>query len=161
VVRYGRTMELSRTGRFVFVAQWPAALVFPAFLIVGRGLVGAELGWLAIIGILYGIVLIALMLVPPVLAVIDRRVREARRTRLAYDILTFVLWAAFLVAGVTAPDSSDAGHLRSAVTVWTGGAIDYDTAESIFAGALLAILLAWGAVVAVAIAGIVRGARGR
>jgi hypothetical protein len=154
-------MDLSPSGRFVFIAQWPAALVFPAFLIIGRGLVGAELGWLAVIGILYGIFVIAIMLVPPVLAVIDRRVREAKRTRLVYDILTFVLWAGFLVAGVTAPDSSDAGHLRSAVTVWTNGAVDYDTAESIFAGALLAILLAWVALVAVAIAGIVRGARDR
>jgi hypothetical protein len=154
-------MRLSPSGRFVFIAQWPAALVLPLFLIVGRGLVGAELGWLAVLGILYGLVLVAGMLVPPVLAVIDGTVRAARRTRTAYDVLTFTVWGAFVVAGLTAPDSDDAGHLRSALTVWTGGAVGYDASEAVFAVAFVVLVLGWIALLGVSIAGIVRGSRGR
>lgn len=145
----------------MFIAQWPAALVFPLFLVVGRGFVGAELGWLAIVGLLYAVFLVGALLIPPILSVIDGTVRTAGRTRLAYDVLSYVLWAGFLVGGVTAPDSSDAGHLRSAVTVWTNGAVSYEASEAVFAGAFVVIVIAWVALLGVSIAGIVRAARGR
>jgi predicted RND superfamily exporter protein len=152
-------MQLARSGRFVFVAQWVAALLLPVFFFIGRGFLGAELGWMAIIGIVYGAVVIALMFVPPILTLFDREGRRRGRTRSAYDIATFVLWAAFVVAAISVPDSSDSGHLDSALTVWTGGAVDYEASTDVFTGAAIVAGLAYLAVLALAIAGIVRGRR--
>ena len=152
-------MQLARSGRFVFVAQWVAALLLPVFFFIGRGFLGAELGWMAIIGIVYGAAVIALMLVPPILTLFDREGRRLRRTRRAYDIATFVLWAAFVVAGLSVPDSNDSGHLDSAVTTWTGGGIDYEASTSIFTAAAVVAGLAYLAILGLAIAGIVRGRR--
>ena len=152
-------MQLARSGRFVFVAQWVAALLLPAFFFIGRGILGAELGWMAIIGIVYGAVVIALMLVPPILTLFDREGRRLRRTRTAYDITTFVLWAAFVVAAVSVPDSNDSGHLDSALTTWSGGAVDYESSSSVFTGAAIVAGLAYLTILALAIAGIVRGRR--
>lgn len=152
-------MQLARSGRFVFVAQWVAAVLLPVFLFIGRGFLGAELGWMAIIGIVYGAAVIALMLVPPILTLFDREGRRLRRTRGAYDIATFVLWAAFVVAAISVPDSNDSGHLDSAATTWTGGAIDYEASTSIFTAAAVVAGLAYLAILGLAIAGIVRGRR--
>ena len=92
-------MQLARSGRFVFVAQWVAAVLLPVFFFIGRGFLGAELGWMAIIGIVYGAAVIALMLVPPILTLFDREGRRLRRTSRAYDIATFGLAIAGIVRG--------------------------------------------------------------
>jgi hypothetical protein len=49
--RYRRLMNIEGTGRFVFYAQWPVAVFLPVFFFVGRGNVGAEVGWLGFFGI--------------------------------------------------------------------------------------------------------------
>ena len=46
-----RGMRAEGGGRATFVAQWVLAVLLPAFVVVGRGLVGAELGWMAVIGL--------------------------------------------------------------------------------------------------------------
>jgi hypothetical protein len=148
-------MRIARSGRFVVVAQWVAAVVLPVFFFLGRGLVGAELGWMGIIGIVYGIFVVALLVVPPLLTVFDRESRRARATRLAYDVSSFVLWGAFLLAALTVPDSGDSGHLDSAFATWFG--ISYEASQAVFAVAATVIGLAYLAAFVLAIAGIVRG----
>lgn len=47
-------MQIVESGRWVRIAQWVLAVLLPVFVVVGRGLVGAELGWMAVVGIVYG-----------------------------------------------------------------------------------------------------------
>jgi predicted RND superfamily exporter protein len=152
-------MRIARSGRFVFIAQWVAAVLLPVFFFLGRGLVGAELGWMAIVGIVYGLVVVAILLVPPIMTLFDRTVRREKETRFGYDISSFVLWAALLLAALTVPDSDDSGHLDSAVTTWTGGGISYETSEAVFAVAATLIGLAYLATVVFGIIGIARWRR--
>ncbi|SFR86434.1 hypothetical protein SAMN04487846_0071 [Microbacterium sp. cf046] len=152
-------MHIARSGRFVFVAQWVAAALLPVFFFLGRGLVGAQLGWMGIIGFVYGLFVVAILLVPPIMTLFDRTVRRGKATRFAYDIASFVLWAAFLLASLTVPDSGDSGHLDSALTTWTGGGITYETSQAIFTVAAIAIGLAYLATVVLAIIGIARWRR--
>ena len=44
-------MQITVRHRWVNVWQWILAVVLPAFVIVGRALLGAELGWMAVVGI--------------------------------------------------------------------------------------------------------------
>ena len=152
-------MRIARSGRFVFIAQWVAAVLLPVFFFLGRGLVGAELGWMAIVGIVYGLLVVAVLLLPPIMTLFDRTVRREKRTRLAYDISTFVLWGAFILAGLSVPDSGDSGHLDSALTRWTGGAITYEASSTVFTVAAFVLGLAYLATVVVAIIGIARWRR--
>jgi hypothetical protein len=152
-------MQIARTGRFVFVAQWVAAVLLPLFFFFGRGFVGAELGWMAIVGIVYGILAVIVLILPPVMTLFDRTVRRGRATRLAYDVGSFVLWGSLLAAALTVPDSGDSGHLNSALTIWTGGAVTYEASQAIFAVASVVTGLAYLAVLIAAIIGIVRWRR--
>ena len=150
-------MRIARSGRFVFVAQWVAAVLLPVVFFLGRGLVGAELGWMAVLGVVYGILAVVVMLLPPVMTLFDRTVRRGRATRFGYDIASFVLWAAFIVAALTVPDSGDSGHLDSALTTWTG--VSYETSQAIFTVAAAVIGLAYLATVVLGIIGITRWRR--
>jgi len=152
-------MRIARSGRFVFVAQWVAAVLLPLFFFLGRGLVGAQIGWMGIVGIVYGLVVVAILLVPPIMTLFDRTVRRQKETRFFYDLSTFVLWGAFLVASLTVPDSGDSGHLDSALTTWSGGALSYETSGAIFTVAAMTIGLAYLATVVFAIIGIARWRR--
>lgn len=152
-------MRIARSGRFVFVAQWVMVVLLPVFLFIGRGFVGAELGWLAVLGIVYGILVILLLLVPPIMTLFDRTVRRGKKTRLGYDVSSFIMWAGFLIASLTVPDSGDSGHLDSALTTWTGGAITYEASEAIFTAAAAVIGLAYLATVVFAVIGIARWRR--
>jgi hypothetical protein len=152
-------MHIARSGRFVFVAQWVAAVLLPLFFFLGRGLVGAQIGWMGIIGIVYGLLVVAILMVPPVMTLFDRTVRREKTTRFGYDLSSFVLWGAFLLAALTVPDSGDSGHLDSAVTTWSGGAISYETSEAVFTVAAVLIGLAYLATVVFAVLGIARWRR--
>jgi len=151
-------MQLAPNGRFVRIAQWVLAVVLPAFVYLGRALVGAELGWMAVIGIaVYGLPTILIMLVPPLVTLFDSEARAARSVRRAYAGATWVLWGALVVAGLTIPDSGDSGHLTSALSRWTG--LSYETSEIIFYVAFAVSVLAWSAAVAAAGAGVVTSRR--
>lgn len=152
-------MRIARSGRFVFIAQWVAAVLLPLFFFLGRGLVGAQIGWMGIVGIVYGLGVVAILLVPPIMTLFDRTVRRQKETRFGYDLSTFALWGGFLVASLTVPDSGDSGHLDSAVTTWSGGAISYETSGAIFTVAAVVIGLAYLATVVFAIIGIARWRR--
>ncbi|GAA3200032.1 hypothetical protein [Microbacterium terregens] len=152
-------MQIARSGRFVFVAQWVAALLLPLFFFLGRGLVGAEVGWMGFVGMVYGLLVVVVLLLPPVLTLFDPTVRRAKATRLAYDIASVVLWAALIVGALTVPDAGDSGRLDSGLTAWTGGAVTYDASAVIFTAAAFITGIAYLAAVVLGIAGIVRWRR--
>lgn len=145
-------------GRFTFVAQWVLAVLLPAFVYLGRGLVGAELGWMAVIGIaVYGLPTMLLLLAPPLITLLDRERRPARTVGRSYAVATWVLWGAMLLAGLTIPDSASSGHLPSALSRWTG--LSYEFSEGIFYLAFAITVLAWLAALVTAIRDAVRSRR--
>jgi len=151
-------MELATRGRLVFIAQWVLAVLLPAFVFVGRALVGAELGWMAVIGIaVYGLPTILILLVPPLITLFDTEARTARSVRRAYAWASAVLWGALLVAGLTIPDSGDSGHLASALSRWTG--LSYETSEVVFYAALSFSVIAWAVAVGAAVRGVMTSRR--
>lgn len=154
-------MQLATTGRFVFIAQWVAAFVLPAFFFVGRAFVGAEAGWLVVLGVVYGLFLILFLLLPPLLTVFDRDVRAAKRTRRGYDVASFVLWGAIVLAALTVPDAGDGPPLDSAVTTWTAGAISQEASGVIFSVVGVVWIIAYLATIVLAIGGIVVSRRKR
>lgn len=155
--RYGRSMHIEGTGRFVYYAQWPVAVFLPVFFFIGRGFVGAEIGWLGFFGIVYGLIVMAVLLVPPVLTVFDREVRRARATRVAYDIASAVLWLGIVLGGLTVPDAGDSGQLDTALMTWFG--ISAPTSAAIFAISVGLTGLSYLATFAIAIMGIARARR--
>lgn len=150
-------MHIEGSGRFVFYAQWPVALFLPVFFFIGRGFVGAGIGWLGFLGIAYGLIVVALLLVPPVLTLFDREVRRARATRVAYDIASAVLWLGFVLGGLTVPDAGDSGQLDTALMTWFG--MTAETSAALFAVSAGLIVLAYLAALTFAIMGITRSRR--
>ena len=84
----------------------------------------ASCGWLSVVGIFLGLIMIAALLIPPVITRFDREVREQRSTRVAYGVASWALWIALLVGALSVPDEADGGALDTALTTWTDGAID-------------------------------------
>ncbi|MDY0908263.1 hypothetical protein [Microbacterium sp. CFBP9034] len=150
-------MHIEGTGRIVFYAQWAMALLLPVFFFLGRGAVGAELGWMAIVGIVYGAVVVGLLLIPPVLTLFDTEVRRARATRVRYDLASAVLWLGFVLGGLTVPDSGDSGHLNSALMSWWN--ITEETSQALFVISAVLVGLAYLAMLVLAVWGIVIGRR--
>ncbi|MGN8552893.1 UNVERIFIED_CONTAM: hypothetical protein OHV15_09935 [Microbacterium sp. SLM126] len=150
-------MHIEGTGRFVFYAQWPVAVLLPVFFFVGRGNVGAGVGWLGFFGLVYGVIVIAVLLVPPALTLFDREVRRERATRLWYDIASAVLWLGFLIGGMTVPDAGDSGSLDTVFMAWFG--ISAETSAALFALAAGVIGLSYVAAFVTAIMGIARSRR--
>ena len=155
MTRYCLTMQLSRTGRFVYVAQTWAAVLFPFFLFSGRALVGGPFGWGGLFGLALMWFFVVPLLVGPIMTRFDREVRAKKTTRFAYDIATFALWAGFIVAGLAISDASDAGPLASALTSWTRGGVSSGASQAILQGSLAFTALAYLATLALATAGIV------
>lgn len=150
-------MQLS-ASRWIAIAHWVLAVLLPTFVYLGRGLVGAELGWMAVIGIaVYGLPTILIMLIPPLVTLFDREARAGRTVRQAYAVATCVLWGAMLLAGLTIPDADDAGHIPSALSRWTG--LPYEVSETIFYIAFGIAILAWLGALVTALAGAVRSRR--
>lgn len=150
-------MHIEGTGRFVFYAQWPVAVFLPVFFFIGRGSVGAEVGWLGFFGLVYGLIVIAVLLVPPALTLFDREVRRERATRLWYDIASAVLWLGFLLGSMTVPDAGDSGSLDTVFMAWFG--ISPETSAAIFALAAGMIGLSYVAAFVTAIMGIAHSRR--
>ena len=101
-----------------------------------------------------------MLLVPPLLTLFDGEVRKARATRPGYDVASGAAVAGALLFGaLTVPDSGDSGHLDSALTTWSGGAISYETSAAIFYGAAVVMGLAYLAAFVTATMGIVRARR--
>lgn len=150
-------MQFAASGRIVVIAQWLLAVLLPVFVFIGRGFVGAELGWMAVIGIVYGWIIIVLLLVPPVITLFDTEARRNGTVRELYAVFTAIVWFGLLLAGITIPDAGDSGHLPTALTAWTGASEGVSTA--VFnAGAGIAVL-GWIAAIVAAVMGVVRSRR--
>lgn len=152
-------MKIDRWGHFVFYAQWLLAVLLPLFVFFGRGFVGSEVGWLAVIFLLYGIFIVLILLVPPVLTMFDREVRVAKATRSAYSLATRILWLAMLIAAISLVDFGDNGAFNSALMTWTSGGIGERASVLIFTIAEIVAGIAYVAALVLAIVGISRGAR--
>ncbi|MDF2574921.1 MAG: hypothetical protein K0S05_1833 [Agromyces sp.] len=148
-------MRIARSGRFVYVAHWPAAVVLPLFFVVGRGLVGSELGFMVVIGMVFAPLAIVVLLVPPVLTQFDRESRRAYATRLGYDVASFVLWGACVLAALSVEDSFGFAGARSALSVWLG--ISSADSEAVFGAAVVVMGASYVAAVLLAIRGVARG----
>ena len=148
-------MHIEGTGRFVFYAQWPVAVFLPVLFFIGRGNLGAEVGWLGFFGIVYGLIVIALLLVPPAITLFDPEVRRSRSTRLHYDIASAVLWLGIVLGALTVPDAGDSGPLDTVLMSWFG--ITAQTSAALFAIAAGLIGLAYLAQLVLAVRGVVRG----
>lgn len=150
-------MRISRSGRFVFVAQWFLALVLWIWVVLGRGLLGVEMGWMALAGVVYSVVVVPALYIPPVLSLFDREVRAGATARSGYAVSSIVMWIALFVLGFVLPDAGDGGALPSFVSQAFGVSEEISAALcAVCAGAFLVGLL--GAV-AWAVAGIVRSSR--
>ncbi|MBK8445988.1 MAG: hypothetical protein IPL41_04630 [Micropruina sp.] len=151
-------MHISGSGRFVFIAQGFLAVLLPIWFFIGRGLVGAQLGWLMVVGIIvYGIVVIILLLVPPLISLADADVRAQKAERAWYSTSSCVLWGAILLAALVVPDAADSPPpLDTALTTWTGGAIDHAASRAIFTVLAVVIALGYLATLVLAVAGVVR-----
>lgn len=154
---YGRRMQFASSGRIVVVAQWVLAVLMPVFLFIGRGFVGAELGWMSVIGIVYGWILIVLLLIPPILTLFDTEARSSGTVREGYAIFAALVWFGLLVAGISIPDSGDSGHLQTALTTWTGASEQFSTA--VFTAGFGLAVFAWLVTIVQAIRGIVYSRR--
>lgn len=152
-------MQSSLSGRIAFIAQWIAPVVFTFFLFWGRAFVGAELGWLSVIGVVFAIVMLVLLYIAPVLTIFDRDVRPTATTRDSYAMVSLLLWIALFVMGVSVPDQGDGPPLATALTVWTNGGISVDMSSFIFTLAFVFAAIMWVATVTLAIMGIVRSRR--
>lgn len=145
------------THRFVRIFQWIAPVVLPAFLLFGRCLLGAPLGWMMLIGIVIAPFVVIAMYIPPVVFVFDRVAAAARRSRLWYDIASYVLWAAMLIAGLSLADGGDNGDVGSALTMW---GLPDAADDVIFVLAVVVSILAWIGTLVAAIAAVVLSRRG-
>lgn len=146
-------MQIAVRHRWVNVWQWVLAIALPAFVLMGRALLGAELGWTAVIGlVVYAAPTILALLLPPVLTRFDRQARQAKGVRRTYAIACFVLWGGLVLAGLTIPDAGDSGHLRSVVSRWFQ--VSYEVSEILFYIALMVAVIAWAISLAVAGSGV-------
>ena len=148
-------MRFAASGRFVFVAQWPAAVVLPLFFLVGRALVGSELGFMVVLGIVFVPLAIGLLLAPALLTRFDLESRRVRATRLAYDVASFGLWGGCVLAALSVEDSLGFVDVPSAISTWTGASSNDSAA--VFAAAVALIVVSYLAAVLLAIMGILRG----
>jgi hypothetical protein len=144
-------MRLS--GRFVRVFQWIAPVLLPALVVFGRGLFGAPMGWMTLIGLFAGPFVALAMYIAPIIVLFDRDAKAARSTRVFYDIASWVTWVALLVIMFTLEDGGDTPPFGSVLSTW--GWMSSEASSNIFAVALIIAFLGWVATITTAIIGVV------
>lgn len=150
-------MRFARSGPVVSALQWPLAVLLPGFVFFGRAIFGAELGWMAVFGFVFGPALLILLLIPPLLTLFDREARRSRSTRSSYAAASIVLWVAAVVAGLALSDMSDMRPFPSPLEQWTG--ISSGASMAVFTVAVIVAAAAWLGMLVAAVAGIVRSRR--
>lgn len=105
-------------GKFVRIFQWFAPVVMPFLIFFGHGFLGAPLGWMGVIGIIYGPFILAAMYLVPVIGLFDRDARAARGTRQLYDVFSWIAWASMLLMTFTIVDGGDTPPFESVVSAW-------------------------------------------
>ena len=150
-------MQLAPGGRGVAVAQWFLAVLLPVWMVIGRAILGAQLGWMVVLGILWGPVLVVLLLVPPIVTLFDAAARRAGGVRQAYAVSMYVVWGALFLSGFAIVDADDAALGSSLVTQWT--ALSEDVSDVLFLVLLGVALLGWVAAIVAAALGIAAARR--
>lgn len=145
-------MRLS--GRFVRVFQWIAPVLLTALVVFGRGLFGAPMGWMTLIGLFVGPVVAIAMYVAPIIVLFDRDAKAARSTRVFYNIASWVSWAALLVMMLTLEDGGDTPPFGSVLSTW--GWVSSAASSDIFVVALIIGFLGWVGTITTAIIGVVQ-----
>lgn len=151
-------MGATRLGAIVWTLQWPLAVLLPVFVFFGRGLLGAEIGWMGAVGLLIGPILLILLLIPPILSVFDLEARRAAAAPRNYAVASVVLWMAMIVAGLALSDGGDVRPFPSSLERWTG--MGPDAAAAIVGAAVVIGTAAWIGMLITAIRGIVRARPG-
>lgn len=129
------------TNRFVRVFQWIAPVLLVGFVLFGRGLLGAPLGWMAAIGLFIAPVVTIAMYISAIVFVFDRDAAAAKTSRLAYDVPSYLLWAALIAMGFTLQDGGDDGVYGSVLSQW--GVLSDDATVTAFTVAMVIAVLAW------------------
>ncbi|MGM7678647.1 hypothetical protein [Microbacterium sp. A94] len=129
------------TTRFVRIFQWIAPVLLPGFVLFGRGLLGAPLGWMAAIGLFVAPVVIIAMYASAIVFVFDRDAAAAKTSRLAYDIPSYVLWIALIAMGFTLQDGGDTGDYGSVLSEW--GVLSDDATLAAFTVAAAIAAVSW------------------
>jgi hypothetical protein len=146
-------------GRFVRVFQWIAPVLLTFLVVFGRGMFGAPLGWMTLVG-MFAAPFVALgMYIPAIIVVFDRDAKAVRGTRLFYSIASWATWAALLIMMFTLVDGGDTPPFGSVLSTW--GAMDDDASMNIFAVALVVAFLGWLATITTAIIGVIDSRRAR
>jgi len=144
-------MRLS--GRFVRVFQWIAPVLLTGLVVFGRGLFGAPMGWMTLIGMFAGPVVAIAMYIAPIIVLFDRDAKAVRSTRVFYNIASGVTWIALLVMMFTLEDGGDTPPFGSVISTW--GWMSSTASSNIFAVALIIGFLGWVATITTAIIGVV------
>lgn len=142
------------TNRFVRVFQWIAPVLLPGFVLFGRGLLGAPLGWMAAIGLFIAPVVMIAMYVSAVVFVFDRDAAAAKTSRLAYDVPSYILWAALIAMGLTLQDGGDDGVYGSVLSEW--GVLSDDATVAAFTVVMMIAVMSWIGTLVAAIVCVVR-----
>lgn len=144
-------MRLS--GRFVRVFQWIAPVLLPALVVLGRGLFGAPMGWMTLIGLFAGPVVAIAMYIAPIIVLFDRDAKAAHSTRVFYNIASWVTWVALLVMMFTLEDGGDSPPFGSVLSTW--GWMSSTASGDVFVIALIVAFLGWLGTITTAIIGVV------
>lgn len=144
-------MRLS--GRFVRVFQWIAPVALPFLVVFGRGMLGAPLGWMALIGMFVGPLVVIGMYASAIIVIFDRDAKAALSTRLFYNIASWVTWGALLVMMLTIVDGGDTPPFGSVLSTW--GWMSSEVSSNIFGVALTIAFLGWVGMITTAIIGVV------
>lgn len=157
-----RPAEIERTaaGAVAFWGGWAAIVVVPLYLVVGRALLGSDLGWLSVIVVVFSWIVVPALVLLPALTLFDPPVRRSRSARTVYSYASFTLWTGVFIFGIAIVDnSSDGGGAQSALMRWTRGAISADVSQSIADNAAWILTLAYLVTLAAAVLGIVQARR--
>lgn len=152
-------MQRSLSGRIVFIVQWIAPVVLTFFLFWGRAFVGAELGWMSVVGVVFAVLMLIALYIAPVLTVFDRDVRPTATARASYTFVNYLLWGGLFVMAITIPDAADGPPLPGALTVWTRGGVGIEMSSFLFTLAFVFTAIMWVTTITLAILGIVRSRR--
>ncbi|MGR2751919.1 hypothetical protein [Agromyces arachidis] len=144
-------MRITALGRFVYAAQWIAAILLIVFIVIGRVLVGSSAGFFMFAGWIYGLPALLILLLPPLITRYDQRARTTRCVGPAYAASSLVLWAALLIVGLALPDGGFGNvEQESALSAWTG--LRLNGSFAVLNWAILVAFAAWIAQLVIALA---------
>lgn len=136
-------------GRSVLLLTIPLNLLLIAWVWLGRAAFGVPWGWMFLI-LLFTAVPVLLILLGITTVLAFRQPGRRFTTRQAYAQVA--IWVALVVFGAAIADFDDDGHTESVLSHWFGPAM-LDAGQAIVTVAVVVAAVAWGALLALLIAG--------